>query len=210
MPTQDYILNDGTKAYGVTTILGILNKPALFRWYYNCGKQGVDPFKKKDAAANVGTIAHYLVECHLKNEKPNLDQYSKDAIGIAEIAFLAFLDWEKKNTFKSIFLEKPFVSNKYGFGGCIDIYGELAGRKALIDIKTSSGVYPEMRVQVSAYKNLLLENGHPVDECHILRIDKESGEFAHHTLNELEIEWEFFKALIPVFKMHKQITKERF
>ena len=210
MPTKKYLLADGSETYGVTTILSVLNKPALYRWYYNMGKKGEDPFKAKDKAADIGTIAHYMVECHLKNEKPNLDDYVKSSIDKAETAFLAFLGWERQNRFKSILLEAPLVSNKYGYGGCIDIYGDLDGKKALIDIKTSSGVYPEMRVQVSAYKNLLQENGNEVDECHILRIDKESGEFHHVRLNDLKLEWEFFKALIPVYTMHKKITKEKF
>lgn len=208
MPTQKYTDHNGVEVPGVTTILGVLSKPALYRWYYNCGKDGIDPFKAKDTAADIGTIAHYLVECDIKGVKPDLSGYVPKNVDTARVALGAFQEWRKSNDFKVIALEKPYVSNILGFGGCIDIYAELNGKKSLIDIKTSSGVYPEMRVQLAAYKNLMLENGDVVEDQHILRIDKKTGEFCHHRIGELTLEWNLFRALIPVYKMHRNLMSE--
>lgn len=45
-----YKLEDGTRVPSVTTILGILNKPALVEWAYQCGCQGLDYKAVRDQA----------------------------------------------------------------------------------------------------------------------------------------------------------------
>ena len=119
------------------------------------------------------------------------------------------LDFVKAHHLKPIHLELPLVSDKYGFGGTIDCYAELDGKLALIDFKTSKGVWPEMRVQVAAYAELLRENGHKVEEVHLLRIDKESGEFHHHPFKDLSTEWKFFKGLCQIYPLKSVIWKKR-
>lgn len=204
-----YLLKDGREVYGATTILGMLDKPALIAWAWNQGKAGLDFRKTRDTAASIGTIAHYLIECHLKNEKPRTDDYSKNDIDKAETAYLAYLDFEKNNKLSPLKMELPLVSEKYHYGGTIDLYCELSDKKTLIDFKTSSGIYPEMRCQVRSYYNLLIENNYPCEEVHILRIDKVSGEFHHQKLelDNLEDEWELFKLLTQAYPLKKKIWK---
>ena len=197
-----YKKKDGTRVCGVTTILGMLAKPALIHWAWNLGCKGEDYRKIRDKAASIGTIAHYLIECHLKGVDPELDDYSKSDIDKAETALLAFLDFEKNHNFKPIATELALVSEKYGYGGSIDCYGELDGKKCLIDFKTSNGIWPEMRCQVAAYAELLKENGYEVEECHLLRVDKESGEFHHHPMKDLSLEWRIFKGLCEIYPLN--------
>ncbi len=64
-----------------------------------------------------------------------------------------------------------------------------------------------MRLQIASYRQLLIENGHEVGEVHLLRIDKESGEFNHHKIGDLKNEWEMFKYLIKVYDLKKKIWK---
>src|SRR3990167_1945992 len=91
-----YVLPDGTQVPGVTTVLGVLNKPALIKWANNLGLVGVDSSKYVDALAEVGTIAHYLILCHLRNEKPVLEDYAPSQVDKAENSLLSFLEWEKQ------------------------------------------------------------------------------------------------------------------
>ena len=206
---QVYKKKDGTRVAGVTTILGILSKPALIHWAWNLGCKGEDYRKVRDKAASIGTIGHYLIECHLKKQTPKLDDYSKNDIDKAETAFLAYLDFEKNHHLKVLGSEIQLVSEKYGYGGTIDCYAELDGKTALIDFKTSNGVWPEMRCQVAAYAELLREHGKEVDECHLLRIDKDTGEFHHHPMKDLTREWKLFKGLCKIYPLKTAIWKKK-
>ena len=85
------------------------------------------------------------------------------------------------------------------FGGTPDgIIETGAGKTAIMDIKTSSGVYRDHLLQVAAYKHLWEENNPGLKITggfHILRFAKEGGDFAHHYYPELEAGWEMFKHL---------------
>jgi len=89
-PHTRYRLNDNTIVPGVTTIIGgqlSWNKQMLIFWARKEALAGNDPMKVKFEAANIGTLAHYMVECHINSvltkEKvtPYLDDYSKNDIG---------------------------------------------------------------------------------------------------------------------------------
>ena len=206
---QAYKKTDGTRVAGVTTILGMLAKPALIHWAWNLGCKGEDYRKVRDKAASIGTIGHYLIECHLKKVEPELDNYSKSDIDKAETAFLAYLDFERVHHVEIIESEIQLVSNKYGYGGTVDCYAKLDGKIALIDFKTSNGVWPEMRCQVAAYAELLRENGYPVEEVHLLRIDKDTGEFHHHPMKDLGMEWKIFKGLCEIYPLKTVVWKRK-
>ena len=79
-----YKLASGTKVPGVTTVLSLLNKPALVKWANNLGLQGIDSNKYRDAAADIGTLAHAMIQAHLQNEKLDTSQYSAQQIDLAE------------------------------------------------------------------------------------------------------------------------------
>lgn len=206
---QVYKNKNGIAVPGVTTILGMLDKPALLHWAWDLGIKGEDYRKVRDKAGNIGTIAHYLIECHVNKLEPDLSEYSPKNVETAQMAFEAYLEFAAKNDVVIISTEMQLVSNKYNYGGTIDCYCKLNGKYALLDFKTSSGLYPEMRCQVSAYENLLLENGYPVEEVHLLRIDKEKGEFHHHRIDNTKKEWTLFKLLAKAYPLKKAIWGQR-
>lgn len=195
----------GEKIPSVTTILGMLDKPALMHWAWDLGTKGIDYRKARDTAASVGTIAHYLIECHLTKQEPDVSGYLSENVNNAQTAYLAYLDFEKANNIEIIHSELRLISEEYMFGGTVDCYCKLNGKLALLDFKTSSNIYPEMRCQVSAYKRLLEENNYQVEEVHLLRIDKETGEFNHHPLDNLNKEWELFKLLTKAYPLKKEL-----
>lgn len=201
-----YKLADGTRIPGTTTVLSILAKPQLIKWANNLGLQGIDSSKYTDAAARVGTLAHYLVQCHLTGETPDTDEYSKAEISQAENSLLSFFEWEKNHKIVPVFTEKPLVSETFRFGGTIDCYAEIDGKMGLIDFKTSKAIYTEMFIQLAAYKQLLNENGYKVDNARIIRIGRDEDEgFEEKAITNLSVHWKLFRHLLEVYRLKKQI-----
>lgn len=195
----------GKNVVGVTTALGVLNKPALVAWAWNLGKQGIDWRKFRDDKADIGTLAHYLIMCHLTDEKPDTSDYSKNQIDLAENCILSYFEWEKTHPIKPILTETPLVSESHQFGGTCDIYAELNGQKVLIDIKTGKGIYDEYAYQVAAYKILLNEAEYNVDYAMILNVGRnEDEEFQTKTFMNLDIEKEIFLNCLAIYKLKKE------
>src|SRR5688572_6935449 len=85
----------GTILPGVTTILGVLAKPALYRWNNQMGLAGVDTARYVDTLALCGTIAHEMILCHLQNRKFETNGHPADLIDRAENSFLSYCEWAK-------------------------------------------------------------------------------------------------------------------
>ena len=205
---QRYRTADGKIVPGVTTVLGILNKPALVPWANNLGLQGISVKDYVDKLAKIGTLAHYFVECDLRGDEPDLDSYSPEEIRIAETCLLKYWDWKAENNPEPIMIEGQLVSEKFGFGGTIDLYCEIDGVKWLVDLKTGKAIYPEQITQLSAYTALLKENGYKVDKVQILRIGRsedEGFEPQEKTLRQLVPHWKIFKNCLEIYQLQKEI-----
>jgi hypothetical protein len=76
--------------------------------------------------------------------------------------------------------EVRVVSELYGYAGRFDAIATVNGHKYLIDFKTSSGIYDEMKWQLCAYRqayNEMLEEGQErIENMAILHLDKKTGE----------------------------------
>ena len=200
-----YKLKNGTKVPGTTTIIGLLAKPALLKWANNLGLQGIDCFKYRDDKAEIGTLAHYLIMCYLKGEKPDTKDYTANQINQAENSILSFWEWEKSHPLKPILIETPLVSEKYCYGGTIDLLAEVNGDVCLIDFKTGKGIFPEMGYQLAAYRQLLIENDFQVDNARILRIGRDEDEgFEEKLFTSLSKEWQIFYHLREIYKLIKE------
>jgi len=190
---------------GTTTITGQLNKPGLVRWANNLGLQGIDSTKHVDDKAAIGTLAHHLIETFLTGGEPDLDDYTKRQIKQAEVPYKKFLEWFEDNAVEVILTEQQIVSDRYKFGGTIDLYCRIGKRRVLVDHKTSGGIYPEMLYQAAAYKELLKEAGHPVDEVRILRIGRDEAEgFEERRLRDTRQYWKIFKLLRELYSLRSQ------
>jgi hypothetical protein len=202
-----YKTRDGERVPSVTTILNILAKPALIHWAWDMGTQGLDYRKVRDSAADIGTLAHYLIMCYLKNETPDTSEYSPDVLNQAENSLIKFWDWEKENPIQPFVVEEPLVSEKHGYGGTIDCLAKLHDRFTLIDFKTGKAIYNEATIQVIAYSCLLTENGYPVDSIKILRIGRDDREgFEEKTIyDDKEIGWRIFLRCLDIYELQKQM-----
>lgn len=153
---------------GVTTILNELPSPWLIGWANRLGLEGIDQRKYTDAAARVGTLAHDLVERQLDGKEYSLREWSEDEQQRATYSVNAFLQWQKGKTMRPVLVEAPLVSKSLGYGGKLDWYGDLDDIRTLLDFKTSTKIGLDHRCQVTAYNDLLVENGYPEPERRIL------------------------------------------
>ena len=119
---------------------------------------------------------------------------------------LSFFEWEKAHHITPILIEEPMVSEVFRFGGTIDCLGKINGNLCLIDFKTSRGIFPEMLIQVVAYKQLLVEHGHKVDQTTILRVGRTDDEgFEERFVNELDKRWQIFQHCLEIYRLQKEV-----
>ena len=201
MPRIEYRNADGINLPGVTSIISAnlsWNKGALLGWAYNQGKAG-KPLRDQEAL-DIGTITHKWTEADIKRKDFKMPDVTPEIKGKVENSFLAYLEWKDQVKFKLIKSELSLVSEKYQFGGTIDIIGEIKGKPAIIDIKTSDTIYIDHKIQVAAYHELYNENflDEPITMCYILKLGKKDGGFSYHYLPNLENEWNVFLLLLQI------------
>ena len=192
-----YELN-GIEYPSVTTITGILDKPALLGWAAKCAVEHIienmhiilnvaevhranevlEAAKKayvvkRNEAASHGTKTHSAIEASIQGLDPSrfLDTPESQA------GFEAFKSWESKNHIKWLESEVPVFCTSVGYAGRFDVIALVNGHRYLIDFKTSSGIWPEFYWQVCAYRQAYNEMYpiKPVDNLAILHLDKEAG-----------------------------------
>jgi len=205
-----YKLASGDRVPSVTTVLGILNKPALLEWAWQMGTQGLDYKAVRDEASGIGTLAHYLILCYLRNEKPDTSEYSAQTIEQAENSLTKFWDWEKVHKLEPVMLETPLVSEQYGFGGTVDFFGYVDGQPTLLDFKTGKAIYPEFFYQLAGYEQLLAEAKQLIEVSKILRIGRTEDEgFEERTVGKLDKHWEIFLHCLSIYNLQKEVRKQK-
>lgn len=206
MPTQPYHLKDGTKVPGVTTVIGgqlAWNKQALMYWAWDQGRNGKDFRETKDAAADLGTRVHALIEQEMRGKRPA--EIPKEC----EASLLGFYEWRDAFKLQATGSEVALISEKYRYGGTMDYPAIVSGRRVMLDLKTSKGVYVDHRIQLAAYGQLWDEAypDDPVTGFHLLQVGKEDGSFHHHYWPSLSKEFEVFFLLRGLYDLQKQLGK---
>jgi molybdopterin converting factor small subunit len=151
----------------VTTVLRVLNKPALQYWFgkevYRAmvinptltEKEALSaPYTSSKSAMGRGTTVHAIVENYV-HEQDYVDQASEEFRPYAQ----AFYNWVKDHDIEILEHEKTLLSKKYGYAGTLDLLVKFrnSGRIMIIDVKTGKDIYEDYFLQLSAYKQALLE-----------------------------------------------------
>ena len=210
---QHYYLKDGSEVCGATTIIGQLDKKFLLMWAYRLATQGIKFWEITNLSKNIGTITHYLIECYCKSEKPNqdfLDDYSKKENKFAENSFQLFKQWLELHDVIIVNTEYQMVSEKHRYGGTPDITAYVDKVLSICDIKTGSGVYPEVKYQLSAYKQLYDENNNAdIQQCIVIHIPYEKHNFTEYIYkkDELMVAFEGFLHLLAFHSINKKVVK---
>jgi hypothetical protein len=204
-----YFLKDGTRVPSVTTVLSrFKDSGGLIHWAWTLGKEGKDYREVRDDAADAGTLAHEAVE-NWVHKQPIVFNGKPEVVEKAQRAFGAFLEWVNQTQLVVTHTEIPLVSEKYRFGGTFDAL-LVRGKRSMGDWKTSGKVYGEYLAQVAAYGILWEENfpDEPIDGgYHLLRFDKEYGDFHAHWWGELDAGKRFFLRLREAYEDDKELKK---
>ncbi len=201
---------------GVTTVIALLAKPALVNWAWKLGLEGQDMNKVRDKAADVGTCTHYLCECFLKKQTPDLANFTGDTIEQAKRLAAKFASWYKAEGLALVASECNVVSEVHQFGGCIDIVALTPGedrdaKRGLYDIKTSKGIYDEYKIQLAAYE-VAWNELHPdakIDFIKVIHLEKATGYLHLYTFSNLATEFEIFTHLRAIYALQKKFDPKR-
>ena len=170
---QLYFNEDGNEVPSVTTVLKMINKPALMPWSNWLGMRGISYNKYMKESSTIGTKFHDAMEAYFNN-KPYYPEYSSQEEEDKFNLFINnFLSWRDGKVLKPKYLEKSLVGEYYG--GTIDFFGEIDGKNTLLDFKTGKKVYVTMFLQLAAYTTLLEEMDERVDQVAILAVGNPSG-----------------------------------
>lgn len=190
----------------VTEVLKTIDKPAIRHWYGQqvyyamCKEPSLSeqealaaPYRVAKESAGRGSTIHSLIEAH-----PNirLEAVPQDLRGYAQ----AFVLWSQEVRLKVLEHEKTIVSQEYGYAGTMDMIADIAGRRYVIDFKTSKDgtVYTEAHMQVSAYKQCL----EGVDGAIIVGLSP-NGQYNHVQSKES------FKPFLACLELYKFINQEK-
>lgn len=160
---------DGEKLVGVTTALGVLDKPALRNWYAEeAAKRAIDEWDelallpisqrlerirygardKVQAAALRGTEIHSLGQQLADGDEADVPDEHRGPVE-------AYARWLDKWQVETLATETPLCHTKHKYGGTADLWatvGKLGGALCLLDVKTGKGVYDETGLQLAAYR----------------------------------------------------------
>lgn len=178
---------------GVTTILGILDKPALLPWAAKMAGEYVkanlpdgatreqinsvsesaktEYNKIKEAAGDIGTQVHAVAEALFQGQPIEMPTNPLAINGIR-----ALQEWLAANDVKPIDCEKIVFSKSAFFAGTMDLLCALNGKLTQVDIKSGSGIYNEHYFQTGAY-NFAWEEEHDeeIEQIAIVNTNKKTG-----------------------------------
>jgi len=126
-----------------------------YKWLANLGWNEAEALKNE--AGDKGSMVHKAIEmlvggeeighnamicCNGETRELTVDEYE---------AVISFAKWWKATNPKLISSEFTTYSKEYGYAGTIDLLLEIDGEKWIVDIKTSSDIWPSHEIQLSAY-----------------------------------------------------------
>lgn len=216
---------DGLKLPSVTTILSILNKPALIPWAVKMTAESIEEqlhdYYHPECCEFV--VPDTALPEMIKKAKGAHRAKSKEAMGIGtrvhdaiqawiesngdyylcddeqtQLGLDAFLRWADEHKINILSWEQV-VTNHATYAGRYDLVCELEGVVTLVDFKTSTGIWDEYWLQLAAYSACLPD----VKQVGILRIDKVTGEIEWQCKPVNTVLQESFKMLADFYNNMK-------
>ncbi len=206
----------GKPVPGVTSILQCIGKPALLPWaskmasqyFLDAVKQGRTDYdaiakessgayrREAKAAADIGHNVHSYAECYFKKQDLPAILSPQAQRGID-----AFHSWLDSHDIEVVASERRVFSKEYYYAGTCDFVAKIDGLLGVGDIKTSSGIYHEMRFQTAAYQHALEEEkGMKFPVRWIIRFDKKTGEFEAKEFYDFEKDFKGFTAALALHR----------
>jgi hypothetical protein len=167
------------------------------------------PYAHRDRAADLGTFVHSAAEAYvLKKPFPTWPPL----VAARMEAFEQFLT-DYQPVYEAT--EASVYNRTEKYAGTLDGIATIAGRKILLDTKTGKGVYPEVGLQLAAYRYaefIGLPDGseepmHEVQGAAVLHLPESGG----YQLIEVLADQAVFRAFLYVrecFRFQEQLSKE--
>jgi hypothetical protein len=224
---------------GVTTVIGVIDKSGpLMYWCANLTKEylseklkpgiSFDEIEikdmldsasrqyliKRDKAADIGTCVHKFCEDYINFKLGKSEQPEEPINPLIKNGANSFLKWVTDNNVEFVFTERKIYSQKYGYAGTLDILGKVNGNLAIIDIKTSKGIYSSYHLQVAAYREALIEElDLDIKESWILKLGKEDGSFEAKRIDSNgdnhKKDFEGFFGALKVYRRIKELNYQK-
>jgi len=232
-PKKHVYTLDGKPLHGVTTVLGVISKPALIQWAANeAVKHIADTLaadiqagfdreyfdsvlsdaryahrKKKEEAADAGTDVHALVEDYVNEcSAQSGNAFVSTHTSTKYAAILPFLAWATSNNIRFLSTEKRMYSERMWVAGTCDLIFEKDGKTYVGDIKTYKKLWDRTPfLQCAAYSLMAEETeGTRFDGYCILRM--KDGEFEEKWSFDVEGDREGFLAALKLYKTLQNYT----
>lgn len=208
------------KARGVTTAIGIMDKPQLIGWavgegldyvYEHYGEPDVwikaqaASEGKKEEAADIGTQIHDWCEAHIKGLNPLMPDDKNVARGA-----ISFMEWVQSHGIEFEESERFVYSRQHGYVGKFDFTMRTPAGLMMGDLKTGNGLYPPVAMQTAAYARALTEEtGTQIVGRWAIRVAKET-EAEYNERGRKKNESRVRRGLSPVEIRPYQVFEARF
>src|SRR3990167_1973640 len=124
-------------------------------------------------AGDIGTMVHALIENHSRKDLGlALVDLERDPTEEERGAYEVWKLWAKACEYKPISIETVVYDEALGFAGRFDSYALVHGKKSIVDVKTSSRIFPEMFLQVAAYRHGAEMRGMACEQVVLIRLPK--------------------------------------
>lgn len=160
-------------------------------------------YGQRDKAANIGTIAHEILKAREQGLEVDNSNIAEDDWKLALKCVESHDKWFSGMDIETILFEKELVSEVDRYGGTIDKYAYVTGEETLIDYKSGKDIYIEYFYQLTAYVNLLIENGYPVKRAIIVNMPKTKGD--NFKVDSKSVESLFEAGYFDVFRGAKDV-----
>lgn len=179
MMHKEFIGSDGERWISVTEALSWPPKPWLEAWK---AKWGWKALRKTKSATDIGTEFHWAVERLLVSKLPSLFDTRR-----LQTMYGQFCLWMTAQELNILHTELHVSSERYHYHGTFDAIGYMNDHPktlTIFDWKTSSGIYPDMALQLAAYAQAYEElTGIKIKRGIIVHVSKDKP---HHKLTVKE------------------------
>lgn len=226
-----------THASNVTTILNVLNKPAIKPWAIRITCDYIeenirklveqdsfsvqDVFKiierartwaetKREEAADIGTSAHDWIRDYWRAVIRKTDIPPKPEERQPRNCIENALDFFSKHKMVPVAVEEPLYSLETGVCGRPDWIGYVDDEFSIVDYKSTKALWPECPVQMTPYAKIYEEmHGLLPKVRYGLRMDKEGGDFEarRYKPEEFDLDWHTFGCIFTIYDRFKHLRR---
>lgn len=225
MQKGKYTRPDGVACVRTTSVLSAVHMGSiegLLHWANRLGLEGKNHREERDKAADAGTVAHQLIENHIRGH--SLDEVLKGkSESVAEKAwsgYEAYVSWQKQSKLDIIHAERQMAGPTFPsadtydeqlwYGGTADGICRSGNEHFLLDFKTSNAFHTQYLLQVAAYGKLTtwcVPEIKKISGFHVLRLGKDEADFHHAFFRDLDMAWDAFVMCRQLYDMEKKLKK---